>query len=47
MNLIAEPDQITPGLWLLAGALVLVPMVLVVFVPRSWLWLALFRARIA
>lgn len=42
MNLIAEPDQITPGLWLLAGALVLVPMVLVVVVPRSWLWRTIF-----
>lgn len=38
MNLIAEPDQITPGLWLLAGMLVLIPLVMVVVVPRRWLW---------
>lgn len=37
MNMGAEPNQISPGLWLLAAALVLVPAVLVPVIPRRWL----------
>lgn len=40
MGLIADPQEITPGFWLLVSLLLIAPLALMLLVPRRWLWRA-------
>lgn len=40
MGLIADPQEITPGFWLLVSLVFIVPVALMLLVPRRWLWRA-------